>query len=594
MVRKIFGLQFAKKGLINQDDVTLSVVRPESPGAVAGLLVGDVVLRIGGGPVLTRSAAIEALATTVANGKPLEVQVLRGLPNPYISHPRLDLFVGSTSPHKMQEVGCTICHEGQGNGTDFKWASHSPNDPAQGEQWMHEYGWFNNHHWIFPMNPQRFAESSCLKCHHEVAELEPSPRFPDPPAPTLTAGHDVIRQFGCYGCHEINGYDGPNRRIGPDMRVEPNYSAAAQGLLALGQLDDQQKSLADQLTYHPDDAKARRSLLQSLRLIEAATAAAAREAVEKGEAPVPPTREAGASKKLTDLLEDVESPGRLRKVGPSLRHVASKVDFSFLYSWIRKPADFRPSTRMPQFFGLWDTLDGVGLEQSKKFEPMEIRGFSEFLLAKSQPFYIRRSTEGRHGRSLGRTGQEAVRDARLPGLPPACRFPECQDEARAGPVESARKLNTPGNADGPKWLYSWLQNPSAYHPRTLMPNLILEPLTGARRQGHRSGRRHRDVSACSQRDWKPTDIPARELNDEQQGPDRSGPRPFAGIVASLAGEAISEVRHSRSAAREISRETRSSCWRTLLGITSCCSTSDGARSASMAARAATISRAMKT
>ena len=43
-------------------------------------------------------------------------------------------------------------------------------------------------------------------------------------APKLMAGFNLIRENGCYGCHEINGYDGPNRRTGPDLRVEPNYS----------------------------------------------------------------------------------------------------------------------------------------------------------------------------------------------------------------------------------------------------------------------------------------------------------------------------------------------------------------------------------
>ena len=38
------------------------------------------------------------------------------------------------------------------------------------------------------MTPERFIESNCLKCHHEVVELEPSERFPEPPAPKLVAG----------------------------------------------------------------------------------------------------------------------------------------------------------------------------------------------------------------------------------------------------------------------------------------------------------------------------------------------------------------------------------------------------------------------
>ena len=88
-------------------------------------------------------------------------------------------------------MGCTICHDGQGSATDFKWASHTPNDPDQAIEWTRKYEWFNNHHWIFPMTPERFIESNCLKCHHEVVELEPSERFPDPPAPKLVAGYET-------------------------------------------------------------------------------------------------------------------------------------------------------------------------------------------------------------------------------------------------------------------------------------------------------------------------------------------------------------------------------------------------------------------
>src|SRR6476661_2731278 len=53
---------------------------------------------------------------------------------------------------------------------------------------------------------------------------------------------------------------------------------------------------------------------------------------------------------LNDALKDLDTPGAFRKVGPSLRHLNSKVDYNWVYSWIRKPSDFRPSTRMPQFF----------------------------------------------------------------------------------------------------------------------------------------------------------------------------------------------------------------------------------------------------
>ena len=153
--------------------------------------------------------------------KPVTLEIRRGLPQPFRSHPRLDLFVGESSPHPMSTFGCTICHDGQGSGTDFTFASHTPNDPAQRTAWRHGLGWSANPNWDYPMLPARLAESRCLLCHHDVTDLEPGPRFRDPPAAKLSAGYQLVRQYGCFGCHEIKGYDDAGRRIGPDMRLEP-------------------------------------------------------------------------------------------------------------------------------------------------------------------------------------------------------------------------------------------------------------------------------------------------------------------------------------------------------------------------------------
>ncbi len=157
------------------------------------------------------------------------VEVDRGFPQPFRSHPRLDLYVGSRSPHPVEEFGCTICHDGQGSGTSFRWASHTPDTSDDAARWRREHAWRPNLHWEWPMLPLRFVESRCLQCHHEVTDLEPSDRYPDPPAPKLLAGYHLIRQNGCFGCHEIDGYDAAGRRIGPDMRLEPDGTEMAAG-----------------------------------------------------------------------------------------------------------------------------------------------------------------------------------------------------------------------------------------------------------------------------------------------------------------------------------------------------------------------------
>ena len=144
-------------------------------------------------------------------------------PHPYTTHPNHELFVTASSPHPVATFGCTSCHDGQGSGTTFGNAEHGHNDPAQMEDWHHDYGYHPNHFWEYPMQPERFQESTCLKCHHDVTELGVHPKF-GASAPKLFKGFELIQKYGCFGCHEIHGYDGGDA-IGPDMRLEPQSEA---------------------------------------------------------------------------------------------------------------------------------------------------------------------------------------------------------------------------------------------------------------------------------------------------------------------------------------------------------------------------------
>jgi cbb3-type cytochrome oxidase cytochrome c subunit len=137
----------------------------------------------------------------------------------YAAHPRLDLFVDSNSPHPSERFGCTSCHAGQGSATDFTLASHSPADKPQEEEWHNRYGWFYNHDWEFPMQSSRFIESTCLKCHYQVTDLIRGGSKEE--APKVLRGYNLVRENGCFGCHEISGFKS-NRAIGPDLRLEPS------------------------------------------------------------------------------------------------------------------------------------------------------------------------------------------------------------------------------------------------------------------------------------------------------------------------------------------------------------------------------------
>ncbi len=635
-LKDVYGLELADYGLINRDDVAISFVQNNSrasrasllsgnvgktqlaeeilepmlhahgwddgptDGAKPGLMLGDVITHINSNVIVDRKGAERQLLETVTWGQPITLTIRRGMPNPFASHPRLDLFVGSLSPHPITTFGCTVCHEGQGSATSFKWASHTPNSPDQAKDWREEYGWFSNHHWIFPMQPQRFMESTCLKCHHNVTELQTSERFPDPPAPTLLKGFDLISTYGCYGCHEINGYDGPDRRIGPDLRLEPNFFAAAQQLLAhiplrshqfeqqleqarqateqasgeggllegvdlndLVQLRDKRvaleeeleqavgmaeqdaavqqrldgirsllpqlailieaveristlnemSDLAKRLVDQPEQDQVRRQLhrllTQDIQQSQEDSIQTASDGSERAELA---TALGPESHKLESVLKDVEVPGTMRKPGPALRYVATKNDQSFLLDWIYDPRHFRPSTRMPKFFGLTKHLEPhhgkeenhavndledspdakarneaklAPHEMAKAFEPIEALGMSLYLLDRSQPFEFLTPPEGVVESTVDEQAARGKTMFETRGCL-ACHnhdaFPEAADFRQAGEILQGPDLSGLGskfdpqrNPDGARWLYSWIKEPTRYHARTTMPDLFLDP-----------------------------------------------------------------------------------------------------------------------
>ena len=47
-------------------------------------------------------------------------------PQPFTTHPNLGVYLGSDSPHPIDQVGCTVCHEGMGQSVSFRDASHTP------------------------------------------------------------------------------------------------------------------------------------------------------------------------------------------------------------------------------------------------------------------------------------------------------------------------------------------------------------------------------------------------------------------------------------------------------------------------------------
>jgi cbb3-type cytochrome oxidase cytochrome c subunit len=129
------------------------------------------------------------------------------------------LYLDANGPHPVNNVGCTICHGGQGSGTDFTFASHTPDSRAEAKRWEEEHHWHEFHFWDFPMFPKRFIESSCLKCHQQVTDI--------PQATKLQAGYQRIVTYGCTGCHAIGGEGSTGPDLTGERQVGPNLSHLA-------------------------------------------------------------------------------------------------------------------------------------------------------------------------------------------------------------------------------------------------------------------------------------------------------------------------------------------------------------------------------
>ena len=94
---------------------------------------------------------------------------------PYTTHPGTWL-----QTHAPDRFGCTICHGGQGEATDFRNAAHRPIP-----------------NWSDPMRPPELMEANCGTCHRE---RRPSQAF------WLERGREVIANAGCIACHDVPGF----------------------------------------------------------------------------------------------------------------------------------------------------------------------------------------------------------------------------------------------------------------------------------------------------------------------------------------------------------------------------------------------------
>jgi len=275
-------------------------------------------------------------------------------PQPFTTHPDLDTFLGGSSAHPIDKVGCTVCHEGMGQSVSFRDAAHMPSNEKQKEEWEKKYHWEEPHLWDFPMLPVKMTDASCEKCHRQQVFV--------PKADRLNVAYATYERAGCYACHKTKGFS-----------------------------------------------------------------------------------------------------ENMRKPGPILTKIDSKLTPDWVKNWVRNPRAVKPTTWMPRFFY---NSNNSSPEDAVRNEA-EINGIVSYLFANTEKheFAVRNPPHGD-----AKSGEQIVKEIGCQG----CHVVGEGSREAAGPRRTfGQPLENIGNKTTYEWVYNWVRDPKHYNPATYMPNLRL-------------------------------------------------------------------------------------------------------------------------
>ncbi len=351
---------------------------------------------------------------------------LRDAPQPYRAHP--------VTPHRIGDMGCTVCHRGQGVATTVR--------GAHGRlRW-----------WDDPMLPSQYLQASCGQCHAGNAV---------PEAWVLNAGRERIQKIGCLGCHKIPGF-------APQGPIAPNLDGIGSKVRPLW-LFRWLKNPKDYLerTYMPDfqlsDEQAR--LLTTFLLAQKASVPETTPAADAATVDLGQLRYREAR-----CISCHAQNSRGGTFGPDLGRVGGKVRPGWLQSWLRDPKALFPQTRMPQFSFPEKDVQAITAYMAAEFADPSIADPQEQELVRSLPPASRDSlAAGRKlFQSVGCGGCHALKDSEGPvefGPDLAGIGAKDVDRLDFGNVRIERNLWS--------WLFAKIKAPRAFAKNLKMPDFHL-------------------------------------------------------------------------------------------------------------------------
>ena len=270
-------------------------------------------------------------------------------PQPFTTHPDLATYLGGSSPHPIDKIGCTVCHEGMGQSVSFRDAAHLPTGEKQKEEWEKKYKWEELHLWDYPMLPTKMTEASCAKCHQREIYV--------PKADALNLAYATFERAGCYACHKTKGFENV-KRPGPiltkiDSKLSPEWVKNwIRNPRAVKPTTWMPRFFYNSNNSSPEDAVRNEVEINAIAAYLFANAEKHQFAVKN------PSR--GDAKSGEQIVKSIgcqgchvvgegsrSEVGPRRTFGQPLENIGNKTTYEWIYNWVRDPKHYSPATYMP-------------------------------------------------------------------------------------------------------------------------------------------------------------------------------------------------------------------------------------------------------
>jgi mono/diheme cytochrome c family protein len=151
----------------------------------------------------------------------------------------------------------------------------------------------------------------------------------------------------------------------------------------------------------------------------------------------------------------------IRKPGPILTRINSKLTPDWVKTWIRNPRAVKPTTWMPRFWYNSNNSDDAPRNEA------EINAIVAYLFANTDAY---EPSVKNPQRGDAKNGEKIVKEI-------GCQGCHVVGEGKRDEISPRRTFGQPleniGNKTTYEWIYNWVRDPKHYSPDTYMPNLRL-------------------------------------------------------------------------------------------------------------------------